>query len=172
MGSGDGTVTTDPTAIAPNTIELAVCTIRSGTSRAAADTAVAQTPPTLMPSSRRASSITPKVGATAASTQDTAISAVRTWTATRRSSRRMSIVATGAATAPTTAGRVTSRPAAPSVTRSPSAMAGSAPTGTNSATTTENEPRAMANTAARGWRIRRARGVWDMGFLTRLIGAE
>ena len=111
-----------------------------------------QNPPTQIPSTARAASITPMPGARPAITSETKTSALRPTSTARRSSRAEHRVSSGAATAAVTAGTTTISPPVPTETRRCPLMSASSPTGISSENTSANVPSAMATTAGQGSR--------------------
>lgn len=107
-----------------------------------------QKPPTHRPSSRRATSIVPKLGAKAASRFEAISSVVSAISTVRRSSLPDATINAGPANAASTPGMVTIRPAVPSDTLSPRAMSVSRPMGMNSVETIAKVPTAMELTAS------------------------
>jgi hypothetical protein len=111
-----------------------------------------QNPPTPIPSTARAASITPMPGARPAITSETRTSALRPTSTLRRSSRAEHSVSSGAATAAVTAGTTTISPPVPTETRRCPLMSPSSPTGTTSENTSANDPSAIETTAAQALR--------------------
>ena len=111
-----------------------------------------QNPPTHIPSTARAASITPMPGARPAITSETTTSALRPASTLRRSSRAEHRVSSGAATAAATAGTTTISPPVPIETRRCPLMSASSPTGISSENTSANDPSAMETTAGQALR--------------------
>ncbi len=111
-----------------------------------------QNPPTPIPSTARAASITPMPGARPPITSETRTSALRPASTARRSSPAEHRVSSGAATAAATAGTTTISPPVPTETCRCPLMSASSPTGISSENTSANVPSAMATTAGQASR--------------------
>lgn len=126
--------------------EVARPTDSAATSRTASPAAVAQTPPTQIPTSTRAPSRTPMCGASAEATLAAASRTRSTQSTVRRSARRTATGSSGAQSAATRPGRVTARPVVPSEVSRPAPSGVRRPTGSISVVTTEKVAAATART--------------------------
>lgn len=153
-----GTPSTDATAIPLKITAVARPADSCRTSRTASPAATAQTPPMHTPTRARATSSTPKAGASAESRLAAASRTSSAHSTVLRSARRTATGSRGAESAATTPGRVSVNPVVPSEVRSPSPREVSSPTGSISVVTTQKVAAASARTD--GGNARPSRGCW------------
>jgi hypothetical protein len=148
MSAATGNATTVAPKIPPLTRAIALPRASGRTSEMAAPAPKTQKPPMHSPRTARATIMTPKSGAVAATTFDTSTRTLKVRKRTRRSIRDEPRVSSGAVTAAVTAGTTTMSPANPIETPKPRLTSGRRPTGRTSEKTSAKDPSAIDQTAS------------------------